>query len=387
MRAAILLLIFGILLFAGCVQQAPPVQTPPVQTPEQPQAPEVVAAPEPCSYVYGVEAKNGCWFEHAKKTGNASECGRIYMIEAKDDCVYNFVSTSGDESVCGKLVSLSRRDECQKYFAYAKNSTEPCLKIFDEAKKAECMRTFSPPCTLEQTDEEKASCLAFLKNDYTFCADDACRFRFGKEKKAFGACGLMAEGAQKYACEALVLNDTGRCAQSGIASMKDQCLRVYAEEVGDVNVCDLARIATEYRNWCYNYFASKLQNSSVCQRAEPESARDECYMNYSSTVDDTAACPNVINTLNREICYFRTAYAHNDPSACNGLDFYNSRQTCYSKVIFAGKINYQLCGPIMEPLWQDKCYERMAAEYLMPELCENIADADTKATCQNKFPK
>ncbi|MBS3068850.1 hypothetical protein J4441_00605 [Candidatus Micrarchaeota archaeon] len=377
--ALLLALVFGLFFAFGCVQNMPAQQDNGAQA-QQPQ--EKPPVPVPCASAIGVEAKDNCFMGIAKSTMNASMCARIYSAQLVDECL----NATMQNIACSGFLLSSGRDACYYEAAKAANSTAQCALISSLQMRQQCISELSPPCELETNAAAKGRCLAYLKNDFSYCTNDECRYSFALEKSAYPACLELAEGAQKYACFAIVLEDSGKCDQAPQLPTKDLCTQMVALHTDNIQTCNRATLGSEYRNGCYALFAIKESNYTLCSLASPETARDACYADFAKSTGIFGACANVVNSLNKEACYLFAARENSNPLACEGMLYERSQTDCYANVIFAGKrIPLEYCEEIRIGTWKDKCFETMAPFYADRAICEKISGSDSKASCVASF--
>lgn len=379
-KILLLALVFGLFFAFGCVKSAQPA-------PEETEVPEVptVQAPKPielCANANGVQARDDCFMALALEGKNATLCSRMYSAAKVDECMMKMTP----EVPCSRLLLSTDRDSCHYGIAKVQNSIVPCALISSAQVRQQCVKELSPPCEAETDAAAKGKCLAYEKNDFSYCTDDACRYSFGIDKGSYNSCLGVAEGAQKYACEAVVMNDPGRCDNAKTAPVQDLCTRIVAVQTGNISTCRRATLGSDYRNSCYTQFAINEKNYSLCVLTYPETARDQCYFDFAKNTGIFDSCAQIVNSLNMEGCYIVSAKANNNPLACSGLSMGKQRGDCYGGVILSGnKINIAYCANIDDSIWKDKCYSRMAPMYDDKSLCEKVVGEDEKKACLANF--
>ncbi|VVB57822.1 Uncharacterised protein [Candidatus Anstonella stagnisolia] len=380
-KILLLAMVFGLFFAFGCLQNA---QAAPEETTAAPQTPAVqVQKPiELCANAVGVQARDDCFMALALAGKNASMCSRIYSAQKVDDCMMKMAP----EVPCSKLLLSADRDSCHYGIAKRDNSVLPCALISSAQVQQQCVKELTPPCLAETGLAAKGECLAYEKNDFSYCTDDACRYSFGIDKGSYNACLAIAEGAQKYACEAVVMNNSGICDNAKTEPAQDLCTELVAVQTGNINTCARATQGSDYRNGCYTQFAVNGKNYSLCAFAYPEVARDQCYFDFAKNTGIFESCASIVNTLNLQGCYIVSAKANNNPLACGGVWDGKQRGDCYGGVILSGnKINVAYCANIGDAIWKDKCYSKMAPLYDDKSLCQQIIGNDEKKACLANF--
>jgi len=381
-KILLLALVFGLFLAFGCLQNAQPAA--PEGMGAVPEAPIVQAQKqvELCANAVGVQARDDCFMALAIAGENATLCSRMYSAQKVDECMMRMAP----EVPCSRLLLSADRDTCHYGVAKVQNSIEPCALISSEQARQQCVRELSPPCTLETDPAAKGECLAYEKNDFSYCTDDACRYSFGIDKGSYNSCIAIAEGAQKYACMAVVMNNSGMCDNAKTQPVQDLCTQLVAVQMGDIGICARATQGSDYRNGCYTQFAINGENSTPCSLAYPEVARDQCYFDFAKSTGMFESCAQIVNSLNMQGCYIVSAKANNNPLACSGVSMGKQRGDCYGGVILSGnKIAIEYCANVDDSDWKDKCYSRMAPMYDDKSLCEKVVGEDERKACLANF--
>lgn len=376
----LLALVFGLFFAFGCLgggQKAQEGAGAAVQAPQtQPQKPA-----ELCAGAIGVDARDECFMGQALAKKDATLCSRMYSAKKVDECIGKLVPGIG----CSRLLLSEDKDDCYYGIARKGNSTGACADISSVQTQQQCIRELSPPCELE-TGAAKGKCLAYEKNDFSYCTDDGCRYSFAVDKGSYNACLAMGEGAEKYACMAIVMGEPGRCDNAKTVPVQDLCTQLVAVQTGKISACMRATLGSDYRNGCYTQFAVRERNFTLCALAYPEVARDKCYVDVAKDAGLFESCAQVVNSLNREGCYIVSAKANGNPLACSGVSMGKQRGDCYGGVILSGnKIDVAYCANIDDAIWKDKCYSRMAPMYGDKSLCEKVVGSDERRNCLANF--
>lgn len=392
MKALALAFVGLFLLLSACIQTprqepiAPTPSEPVVVAPTPPPKTETPAAPSQCASG-SILDKDDCFSSLASSSGSIDWCSHIYSTDTKDACVYKFAQSNG--TLCSRIFGSALRSDCYSADAKAKRDFKLCELVGDEVKRAACLRELTPPCLLLPEGDARSTCLAIEKSDYSVCGGTECILAYALNKSDSAACGQIpaTEPAAKAACNAIARHDASYCERDGNSVVADYCYQIYAKRTDTLAACDLATLGSPYRNDCYNYFASKMLDQTICKKAAPEELRDQCYMNYSITTSSPQACEKVINSLNRAKCYITTAKVNGNPAACLGL-YYQDRKNCYN-IVFSGTgvSNPAYCAQIDDSLWKDKCYINAAEIFKNASLCKFVIDPDQNAKCLVPFGK
>lgn len=390
---AILLVLSAVMLFSfGCAQKPsePNVAEPPAVEP--PKGNATVA--EPCS-TGNIVQKDECFAALAKSGSDPEICKNIYSVEKLDSC-YSYFANSSLE-VCREVTDSEMRAGCLTANAKRLNSEESesvCNLIDNAGMRAGCLKQVVPPCRLILDPDQRALCIAFEKNDYTFCTSDICFSKYAENRSDPNACNLVNNSAERYSCLAVVKNDVGECKNAALAPVQDYCVELAAKRLGSVNGCDLATAGSDYRNRCYLYFAVKERQGSICTRAEPEfsvgigTSKYWCYEQYASQAADVSVCPKILESQSRIGCYYTAAKKNRMPSLCNPLNNAAWMKDCYS-----GSILYVEGGPVptdcenvQDQAWKDKCYYKAALAAANSTLCGSITPGTSdKDSCDEAF--
>ncbi len=391
---AILLALSVIILFSfGCAQKPsePNVAEPPVAEPPKN---NTTASAEPCS-TGNIVQKDGCFASLAKSKSDPEICKNVYSVEKLDSCFAYFASNN--LGVCKQITDAPMRQACLTENARRINSSESesiCNLIDNAEARAACLRQVVPPCRLILDPDQRALCIAFEKNDYTFCTSDTCFARYAENRSDSNACNLINSAAEKYACLAVVKKDAGECKNAALAPVQDYCVEIAAKRLGSVNGCDLASAGSDYRNRCYLYFAVEERRGSTCNRAEPEfsvgigTSKYWCYEQYASRAADVSVCPKILESQSRIGCYYTAAKKNRMPSLCNPLG-----NAAWMKDCYAGSILYVEGGPlpsdcekVQDSTWKDKCYYKSALATANSTLCGFITPGTSdKDSCDEAF--
>lgn len=390
---AILLALSSFMLFSfGCIQKPaePSVVEPPVVEPPAANA----TVTEPCS-AGNIVQKDGCFASLAKSKSDPEICRNIYSVTTMDSCYAGFAYT--DLEICKRITDKELRSVCLTTNAKRLNSEESegiCNLIDNAEARAACLKQVVPPCRLVLDPDQRALCVAYEKNDYTFCTSDYCFSQYAENRSDSNACNLINNSANRYSCFAVVKKDVGECKNAPLVPVQDYCVELASERLGNVNGCDLASAGSDYRNRCYLYFAVKERQGSTCNRAEPEfsvgsgTSKYWCYEQYASQAADVSVCPKILESQSRIGCYYTAAKKNRMPSLCNPLN-----NAAWMKDCYAGSILYVEGGPVasdcenvQDSTWKDKCYYKSALATVNGTLCGFITPGTSdKDSCDSAF--
>lgn len=391
---AILLALSAIMIFSfGCAQKPaePSVVEPPAVEPPQ----NATVSAEPCSSGNIVQ-KDGCFAALAKSKSDPEICKNVYSVEKLDSCFAYFAGNNLE--VCKQITDAPMRQACLTENARRINSSESeavCSLIDNAEARAACLRQVVPPCRLVLDPDQRALCVAFEKNDYTFCTSDTCFAQYAENRSDSNACNLINNSASRYSCFAVVKNDVGECKNAPLVPVQDYCIEKSAEALDSVNGCDLASAGGDYRNRCYLYFAVKGRQGSICARAEPEfsvgssgTSRYWCYGQYATQAADVSVCPKILESQSRIGCYYTAAKKNSMPSLCNPLN-----NAAWMKDCYAGSILYVEGGPVpadcmnvQDQTWKDKCYYKAALATANSTMCGFITPGTSdRDSCDSAF--
>lgn len=390
---AILLVLSIFMLFSfGCIQKPsePSVVEPPVVEP--PKANTTVA--EPCS-AGNIVQKDACFASLAASKSDPEICRNIYSVTIMDSCYAAFAYTNLE--ICKRVNDAELRSVCLTTNAKSKNSeaSEGICNLIDNAEaRAACLKQVVPPCRLVLDPDQRALCVAFEKNDYTFCTSDYCFSQYAENRSDSNACNLISSPAEKYACAAVVKKDVGECKNAPVSPVQDYCVELASIRLENVNGCDLATAGSDYRNRCYLYFAVEGRRGSTCNLAEPEfsvgigTSKYWCYEQYAIQAADVSVCPKILESQSRIGCYYTAAKKNRMPSLCNPLG-----NAAWMKDCYAGSILYVEGGPVpsdcenvQDSTWKDKCYYKSALATANSTLCGFITPGNSdRDSCDSAF--
>ena len=388
MRAVVpaLLSLSILLLLFGCAQQQPPVVQ---ETPSQAGAAQqnssanaTAAQAAPCS-TGNVVQKDDCFLALAKGNSDPQACRNIYSVGVLDSCYALFADTN--LGICKMISNAGMKDACLAKNAQAQKSSDICNLIVDDGKRQACLAGVLPRCMLLNV-EDRPLCMALEKGNYSICDSDPCLEAYAANTSDKGACESIAKENERLYCEAVADRNVQDCSNTNVSFMKDWCAQHAAEALGNQYGCAIATPSGDYSNGCYLDFAVKMNDSSICKSAEPESARDNCYSNYSAQTATVGACANVVASINQVGCYYTAARLNRMPSLCNLLQTASWRTSCYSMSI-TGQIGPlpSDCALVSNSDWRDQCYRAAALEMYNQSYCGSIVQNATKVSCDSLF--
>lgn len=327
---------------------------------------------------------DACYYQKALQ--DPSYCEKIGNATLKEACYENWV----DEKLEYCLKTSGKiREECIYSHAQKENNIEIC----SNAENKTACRIYLDKCYQYENAIEIGRCLAFERNNYTYCVDDSCYFDFALLARDKKICEKITLPARKTACIS-ILDKKDHCGELA-AVEKDLCWQIYAIESNDKAVCFNIKEST-YALDCFAHYAAKEHDLRFCDDGGfVLNDLWECYKRYSLESGDLAGCDRIYNksqgyaTTYIYTCYADYAKKYGDPSACEGIRDLSQMWTCYEGAIIGAKnIDYTKCAGISVSVWKNRCYTEYAKYNNDPTKCEYITtNENEKQMCYDAWRK
>ena len=105
---------------------------------------------------------------------------------------------------------------------------------------------------------------------------------------------------------AVELNDVAVCDRSKHVGVKYQCHAIYAEKVGNWEICN--RIPTDnkdlldLKSMCISDVAKKLMKEELCEKVDVLGFKDGCYMKIAESTDNKILCEKISDPGIKSLC-------------------------------------------------------------------------------------
>ncbi|MBN2121851.1 hypothetical protein JW721_02235 [Candidatus Micrarchaeota archaeon] len=379
-RLFYILLAFPLLLFPGCLgggdDVSPSEEGPSISVDNW--IAEVEASNASGTGEEAVEAGED-WAALALAENDPSYCLKLPASE-RDACVLPLSNDSLPN--CLQLVSYELKEGCLEHLAYETENISICDLMVDEAR-ALCVEALSPPCTFVLETEEKARCMAFEYQNYSYCRSDQCFLDYAFNFYNKEACAFIDSEPKMEGCTSALTYKDGCRELEG--SNKELCYYIYALGDKTPRFCYYidGKYDSEIAFECFTHYAIENGEPSLCS-ALLVTRQWECYTDYALESGDKGGC-YAIDTrapTSREDCFEQYAYAYDDLLACNEIETLYVRQICYSALIFgSGDLSFAECNGITLPEWKDKCFQELAKQEDTLTYCNYIKSQAVKDNC------
>ncbi len=269
MRVYTLMLLAGLVLLAGCIQEeqtrylCEDGKTIVTNLKDCPILPEVDEEYEVCldmpvssgSY-YDESPRDMCFYSLAISRENISLCNKIISSDTYSEfnrasCGMRVAVLRGDPSQCDRLLTTMDKSSCYSQYAIEMNDYSICSRLSGSYEKDECLYGFL--------------------YDYTWSYRPL---------------------------------EWGICAEFSRESYKDECYYEAALDTYELSYCDMISGSSYYydKAACYGEVATMTYNPSVCSRLSTVDERDDCYYHYATYNYEVSVCDQIKDEYLKNDC-------------------------------------------------------------------------------------
>ncbi len=372
------IVVMGGALFLVIMNKSVVPTQPPVNQTNQ----TVPIPPQNVTVANNTSCDDQCHLAAALRGMNFSECQLINNITISESCSLQLSNVSLD--ACKAVSDQGAKDACLLKFASADNDSSLCSLM---SNQGQCLGLFET-CSSAQ---DKNICEALRDKDPAECAGDLrCLMNYSMTTGNSSACSVLTNPAESSACISATLMEDN-CVSLPSDSPRNYCYELYAIYRANPIICEQIPGDNLYSLACLSYFAETLKNLSICDSDSlSTNSLWSCYTNYSLATGDTAGCTNIdpLATSSKFACAFAMAKKFGNPADCQVITFaLTQRDTCYEGAILYSNQNlsWQNCEGVVNVDWQDECYTASAKLSGNVSICDNIATANEKLSCQDAF--
>lgn len=189
------------------------------------------------------EEKNNKNFCLALANENSSYCKKMTTPESKKTCYNVLAQASKNLNVCSD-VDYSVHDKQQCYFNYVN-------ALYWENKSELITLSDCEKVGIDQSNEDKNTCLAFKQRDISLCGNNKNCLTFFPQEMSF--------------CSGAAFKD------------KNECIRDRAMTTKNISICET--LPSAERDNCIGDFSSHINQSTlVCDKISNEQHRQGCYI-------------------------------------------------------------------------------------------------------------
>ncbi len=324
------------------------------------------------------QCDDSCLLALALSTNDFVTCKNISDGLIKTNCLTKFSNLSQD--ACLELINGSAFISCINYHAKTNNDTSICLKL-NGPDATTCLISIDP-CYAKNGSEQKI-CLANEKNSVNACNNDKeCIFNFSISKMNPDSCSALADNADMYACRSLA-TDADKCYDLALRSQRDLCYEIYAIRSNNPILCTPITPDGQYALECATHFAAKLNNYKLCDVVVLNN-RWSCYSNYSLSTANISGCQAIdkLAPTARFACFNDFAKKFGDPSVCGQIGDEGFEISCYvGSMMNNTKLDVSKCGAIDPVVWENKCFTQYAKLKNDSSFCNYIGTENEKISC------
>ncbi len=427
-KILIVLLIVGIVLVSGCIQQKPteelpkgemptveekPTKTPTTtQPPETPSA-EITTADELNNKIVrcieltdikkvaeGVPTdKISSYVCIAETIGNVKKlslCEKITRQSIRDYCIVKLTENLEDVSVCEKLIDQKYRFACIGIAALNTLDVSLCDKIGGAGGKDGCI------FNIAMKKRDTSLCQKLTSRTYVdpeYCANFIDRLE-KTLKDVLGTCEprkTPSEQAQCIADVASLAKDVSVCdltdkLKGAPFDAKTECIFLVAARTGDLSLCEKIRY-DKYKglskDHCILKMAKERKDLLLCDKLLDSGLKEECIKDSIPSVFALiwhvdieqmkkeqpliSECERAEGLYQKNECYYNQAINTKNFLICKKIkDDWSYRENCYYNLSMALQ-NASLCNEIIGR--KDECFIKQVAE------CEKIENSEEKIAC------
>jgi hypothetical protein len=157
-----------------------------------------------------------------------------------------------------------------------------------------------------------------------------------------------------------------------------RCYEMFAKKRNDISLCEKATdssVKGDCYNYFHNYFADINNDPSLCEKISDQSYRYSCYMNFAKKVQKVSMCEEKpISQLAKDVCYRVFSSTSKDFAFCEKINSEREKERCYKDVAIATE-NFSLCEKIfLSEYDKNKCYLEIARKNFDYSLCEKLSN-------------
>lgn len=159
-----------------------------------------------------------------------------------------------------------------------------------------------------------------------------------------------------------------------------RCYEMFAKKRNDISLCEKATDSS-VKGDCYNYFAGIRDDPALCEKISDKSDRYSCYLDFAKKAEKVSTCEEEpISQLAKDVCIRIYAVKIKDHLLCEKINNREEKEWCYKNVAVATE-NSSLCEKIyFSKFYKDKCYWDIAKKKSDYLLCEKVS-AEWRNSC------
>jgi hypothetical protein len=325
-----------------------------------------------------IQCDDSCLLALALSTNSIEPCKNMSDGSSRSGCFIKFSNSSFD--ACLELEGAPEFVSCINHFAKSNNDSSICLKL-NGTDATTCLVSVDP-CYAKSGSEQKI-CLANEKNSVNACANDKeCIYNFSINHKDINSCSILADNAEMYACRSLATG-TDKCYDLALRSQRDLCYEIYAIRSDNPILCTPITPDGQYALECAMHFATKLNNFKLCDVVVLNN-RWSCYSNYSLSTNNISGCMAIdkLAPTSRFACFNDFAKKFGDPSVCGQIGDEGFAISCYvGSVMNNTRLDVSKCSAINPIVWENKCFMQYAKIKNDSSFCNYIGTENERNSC------